>query len=259
MNNNALPPNPLAGKTALVTGAATGLGRQVATQLVAAGCRVAILGRTVVSLQQVADELGAATFPVVADVVDPDQVRQAFAAVDSHFGDIDILINNAATYFPFRIEDASDQHRQTIINTNLLGPAYCMREAVPRMKRRGGGDIINVSSESTRNPFPFLTVYAASKGGLETLSQGLRTELKEYGIRVAVLRTGTLITTAGNNASLANWTEKQLADALALWEKTGHNSYSGAGMEPATVASTVIHALCLPREANMELFEVRSA
>lgn len=258
MNERAAP-SALAGKIALVTGAATGLGKQIAAQLVAAGSKVAILGRTLASLEQVADELGAAAFPVVADVANPDQVRQAFAAVDSHFGDIDILINNAATYFPFRIEDASDQHLQTIINTNLLGPAYCVREAVPRMKRRGGGDIINVSSESTRNPFPFLTVYAASKGGLETLSQGLRTELKEYGIRVAVLRTGTLITTAGNNASLANWTPEQLADALALWEKTGHNSYSGAGMEPATVASTVLHALTLPREANMELFEVRSA
>ncbi len=250
--------SPLAGKRALVTGAATGLGKQVATLLVAEGARVALVGRTREKLQQVAATLGPSALPVAADVADPDQVRAAFEEVDNHLGGLDILINNAAVYIPFRIEQASDASLQRIINTNLLGPAYCMREAVPRMKHSGGGDIINVSSESTRNPFPFLTVYAASKGGLETLSAGLRTELREYGIRVALLRAGTM-KGADANASLANWTEEQLRDALALWEKTGHNAYSGAGMENSTVARMVIHALSLPREANMELFEVRSA
>ena len=252
------PNAPLANRRALVTGAASGLGKQVAIRLAAAGARVALLGRTRDKLEALAPQLGPGALPVVADVADPDQVRAAFDRVDESFGGLDILINNAAVYIPFRIEDASDEALDRIVRTNLMGPLYCIREAVPRMKRGGGGDILNISSESTRNPFPFLTVYAAAKGGLETLSLGLRTELREYGIRVALLRVGTL-KGEDANASLANWTPEQLQEALALWERTGHNTFSGAGMDNGTVAATVLHALTLPREANMDLFEVRSA
>ena len=250
--------NNLNGKIALVTGAATGLGKQVASQLVAAGAKVALLGRTRHKLEALAAELGAAAYPVVADVADPDQVRAAFAEVDGHFGPLDILVNNAALYVPFRIEDADDQGLIDTFNTNLLGAAFCMREAVKRMKPKGQGDILNVSSESTRNPFPYLTVYAASKGGLETLSAGLRTELGEYGIRVAVLRVGHM-KGVDANASLANWKEGELEQAFALWQKTGHASFTGAGVDTSTVAATVLAALTLPREANMDIFEVRSA
>ena len=211
--------NELKGKVAIVTGAATGLGKQVAIKLVAAGARVAILGRTRHKLEALADILGPAAFPVVADVANPDQVRAAFNQVDSHFGPVDILVNNTALYVPFRIEDADDQGLIDTFNTNLLGAAFCIREATQRMKSKGQGDIINVSSESTRNPFPYLTVYAASKGGLETLSAGLRAELHEYGIRVAVLRVGYM-KGEDANASLANWKEGELQQALALWDGT---------------------------------------
>ncbi|HXR02735.1 MAG TPA: SDR family oxidoreductase [Pseudomonas sp.] len=250
--------NSLQGKIAVVTGAATGLGKQVAIKLVEAGARVAILGRTQEKLEALAKSLGPSALPVVADVADPDQVRSAFEMVDRHFGPVDILVNNAAIYVPFRIEDADDQGLIDTISTNLIGAAFCIREATKRMKVKGQGDIINVSSESTRNPFPYLTVYAASKAGLETLSAGLRSELHEYGIRVAVLRVGRM-KGLDANASLANWKEGELEQALALWDKTGHNAFTGAGMDTSTVAGAVLNALTLPREANMDVFEVRSA
>src|ERR1700712_1279601 len=247
--------NSLQGKIAVVTGAATGLGKQVAIKLVEAGARVAILGRTQEKLDALAKSLGPSALPVVADVADPDQVRSAFEMVDRHFGPVDILVNNAAIYVPFRIEDADDQGLINTISTNLLGAAFCIREATKRMKVKGQGDIINVSSESTRNPFPYLTVYAARKAGLETLSAGLRSELHEYGIRVAVLRVGRM-KGLDANASLANWKEGELEQALALWDKTGHNAFTGAGMDTSTVAGAVLNALTLPREANMDVFEV---
>lgn len=250
--------NQLNGKIAVVTGAATGLGKQVAIKLIAAGARVALVGRTKSKLEALADELGANALAVVADVANPDQVRNAFEMVDRHFGAVDILVNNAAIYVPFRIEDADDQGLMETFAINLLGAAYCIREATKRMKVKGQGDIINVSSESARNPFPYLTVYAASKAGLETLSAGLRTELQEYGIRVAVLRVGRM-KGLDANASLANWKEGELEQAIALWEKTGHNAFTGAGMDTSTVAGAVLNALAMPREANMDIFEVRSA
>lgn len=248
---------PLLNKIALVTGAASGLGKQITKQLVSAGAKVAILGRTKDALNKLADELGSAVFPIQADTSNPDQIRHAFTAIDKHFGRLDILVNNAAVYEPFLIENATDEQLQRIISTNFLGIAYCMREAVKRMKPAGTGDIINVSSESARNPFPFLTVYAASKSAVESFSMGQRMELGGFGIRVMILRSGSM---AGNdaNASAANWTEAQLATAMASWERSGHIAFTGSGLEPATIATAAINALSLPREANTDIIEVRS-
>src|SRR5690606_36276751 len=148
-------------------------GKQVATQLVAAGAKVALLGRTRDKLDALAARLSPAALPVVADVADPDQVRAAFDRIDETFGGLNILINNAAVYIPFRIEHASDEALDRILRTNLMGPMYCIREAVPRMKH-GGGDTLNISSESTRNPYPFLTVYSSAKGCLIHLFLGMR-------------------------------------------------------------------------------------
>jgi NAD(P)-dependent dehydrogenase (short-subunit alcohol dehydrogenase family) len=248
----------LNGKIALVTGGGQGLGKQIATQLVAQGAKVAIVGRTLKALENVADSLGEAVLPIVADVGDPNQVRAAFNTIDDKLGCLDILINNAAVYTPFLIENAEDDELQHIINTNFLGAAYCIREAVKRMKPMGCGDIVNITSESVRNPFPYLTVYAASKSALETLTQGLRTELGSFGIRLIAFRSGTM-RGAEASTSIANWSEEQLAEAFSMWQRTGHALYSGSGMDPATVAGALVHTLLLPREATVDLIELRSS
>lgn len=245
-------------KVAVISGAGTGLGKLITRQLVAAGTQVAILGRNPATLQKLVDELGPSVLAVPTDVSDPDQVRAAFKMIDSTFGGVDILINNAAIYAPFTIDEASDTQLQSIMGTNFLGAAYCMREAVRQMKRKGQGDIINVSSESARNPFPYLTVYAASKSALETLSTGQRMELAADGIRVMILRSGTMIG-EDTNTSMGSWTSEQLDQAMATWQQTGHRAFGGKGMDPATVATAAINALRLPREATVDLIEIRSA
>jgi NAD(P)-dependent dehydrogenase (short-subunit alcohol dehydrogenase family) len=250
--------NPLFGKIALVTGAGGGLGKQVAMQLLQAGAKVAVLGRTTERLEQLGAKFGDAVLPVQADVSNPDSVRAAFNSIDQHFGELDILINNAAIYSPFLIDEASDEQLQSIVNINLLGTAYCMREAAKRMKPKGSGDIINISSESARNPFPYLTMYAASKAALENLSAGLRNELAPHGIRVMIFRSGTM-TGADANASAATWSDAQLAQAMAAWKQSGHLAYAGSGLDTAIMASAVLNALTLPREATTDIIEVRSS
>ncbi|MCY1258383.1 putative oxidoreductase [compost metagenome] len=246
----------LQGKVAVVTGGALGLGRQITAQLLEQGARVAILGRTAETLQRAADELGENLLPVVADVADPQQVRQAFSTIVAAFGGVDILVNNAAIYRAFGLDEASDEELQTTFVVNVLGPTYCIREAIPLMRQCGGGDIVNVSSESARAPFPMLAAYAASKGALETLSAGLRNELRADGIRVTVFRSGHM---NGDNTSVLSWPEGRLQRFLEAIELSGHGRFVGAGMAPQTVARALVSAITLPREANVDFFEVRPA
>lgn len=246
----------LDGKVVVVTGGAVGLGRELARQLAAAGARVAILGRTAEALRQTADEIGPSVLAVPADIASGDQVRAAFAAIDKQWGDAHILINNAAVYDPYRIDEATDEQLQATFQINVVGAAFCIREALPGMRRRGLGDIVNITSESVRNPFPFLTAYAASKSALETLSLGLRSELRGENIRVTVLRTGSM---SGENANVARrWPAELTARLIAAFQASGHAAYTGAGMAPESVARTVLAALTAPRDANLDLIEVRA-
>ena len=245
----------LEGKVAVVTGGGVGLGRQVAEQLIGHGARVAIVGRTRTTLEQVANALGANLLPVVADVSDPQQVRRAFKEIDVAFGGVDILVNNAAMYRAYKIEEATDDELQGTFAANVLGPAYCIREAIPRMRKRGAGDIVTVSSESARKPFPWLCAYAASKSALESLSLGLRNELRADNIRVCVFRSGFM---TGENANLNSWPEGRLEQFIAAAGTSGHLSNAGAGVSPATAASALVSALTLPREANIDVLELRS-
>lgn len=193
--------------------------------------------------------------PVVADVSDPAQVRRAFEEIDAAFGGVDILVNNAALYRAYKIEEATDEELQSTFAVNILGPAYCSREAIKRMRRRGAGDIVNVSSESVRNPFPYLSGYVASKSALESFSQGLRNELRADNIRVSVFRTGFM---TGESANLDSWPEGRLEAFLAAAGASGHLRNVGAGISPTTAASALVSALTLPREANIDLLELRS-
>lgn len=246
--------NTMEGKLAVVTGAAAGLGREIAASLAREGARVAILGRNLGRLQQTAAELGPNLLAVACDICDSTQVNDAFAKVRDAFGGVDILVNNAAAYTPFLLEKASDEALRATFETNVIGPAFCIRAAVPSMRSRGGGDIVNISSESVHHPFPYLTAYAASKAALENLGLGLRTELRADRIRVTTLRVGSM---TGNETSLA-WPPGMLEKFIAAITASGHAAFTGAGMSPRVVADHLAHALALPREANLDLIELRA-
>jgi meso-butanediol dehydrogenase / (S,S)-butanediol dehydrogenase / diacetyl reductase len=151
----------LSGKTALVTGSARGLGVHFAEALIEADANVVLVARSASLLRQEAERLGHRALALPWDISDPDAVRAVFAAAMEAFGGLDILINNATLNHAHRIEEATDDELAAEIGVNILGAIYCMREAIPLMRARGGGDIVNVSSESVMRPFPFLTTYAA--------------------------------------------------------------------------------------------------
>jgi meso-butanediol dehydrogenase / (S,S)-butanediol dehydrogenase / diacetyl reductase len=177
-------------KVIVITGAGAGLGRTLARQLVKDGETVVLLGRTAAKVESLASDLGGRTLGVGCDVASPESVRAAFKKIASQFPTLDVLINCAAVYQPFLIADATDAQISQILLTNLAGPVYCTRSAIPMMGK--GSHIINVSSESVEVPFPHLLMYQASKAGLERFSQGLHVELEPSGIRVTTVRAGQM-------------------------------------------------------------------
>lgn len=178
------------GKVIVITGAGAGLGRALARRFAKDGETVIALGRTLSKVQALADELGAPHYAVECDVQSADSIRAAFAEIANQHPKIDVLINNAAIYEPFFIRHATDEQVLSSVLTNLSGPIFTSRAAIPMMER--GGYIINVTSESVGLEFPLLSLYQSSKAGLERFSQSLSRELAPDGIRVSVVRAGPM-------------------------------------------------------------------
>jgi len=178
------------GKTIVITGAGSGLGKALAQRFASEGETVILLGRTLSKVQALADELGGPALAVECDVADAGSVRTAFAQIAEVHPKIDVLINNAGIYEPFTVAEATDEQINGILNTNLRGPIYCCRAAIPMIE--SGGLIINVGSESVAVPFVMLSLYQSSKAGLEMFTTALEAELEESGIRVALLRAGPM-------------------------------------------------------------------
>ena len=178
------------GKTIVITGAGAGLGAALARRFASEGETVILLGRTLSKVQAVAAELGAPAMAVECDVANADSVRAAFAKIAEVHPKIDVLINNAAVYEPFTVAEATDKQIDSIIAINLNGPIYCCRAAIPMME--AGAQIINVGSESIVVPFVMLSLYKATKAGLEQFSAALEAELEESGIRVTTVRAGPM-------------------------------------------------------------------
>lgn len=180
----------MTGKVIAITGANGGLGRALARRFADDGDKVVLLGRTLSKVQEVADEIGGDAIAIECVVSSPDSVRAAFAAIAQVHPKIDVLINNAAVFGPYLVEEATDEQILGSVLTNLAGPMLTARAAIPMLNP--DGHIINLSSESVVVPLPHLSGYQATKAGLERFSEALHDELKDKGIRVTVVRAGQM-------------------------------------------------------------------
>ncbi|MCX6028388.1 MAG: 3-oxoacyl-ACP reductase FabG [Chloroflexi bacterium] len=165
----------LQGKIALVTGGSRGIGRAISLALAAAGAAVALTYR---EQREAADEVvqqieaaGGHGLALQVDVQDRAAVRAGIAAVEAAFGGLDILVNNAGINKPADFDQISDEDWDLILAVNLKGPFVCMQEALPALRRRGAGSIVNISSVSGQYGGPRTAHYAASKAGLISLGQ----------------------------------------------------------------------------------------
>ena len=242
------------GKTVIITGGSKGLGRVFVDRLIGIGANVACLARPSPDLDAL-KTLGADNLLALAcDVSDADAVDKAVSDTVARFGKLDAVVNNAALFQPFLIEGCSPEQVRRHFEINVYGPIWTTRSAIPHLKK-SKGQIISISSESVKNPFPFLSVYASSKAALETFSTAMREELREAGIRITTLRSGAI---AGSTAS-SGWDPEMGKAFFETIVKTGHAAMAGVPASQESMTDALCAVLSLAADVNVDLFEVRGA
>jgi NAD(P)-dependent dehydrogenase (short-subunit alcohol dehydrogenase family) len=177
----------LSGRRALVTGGGRGIGRAVVLDLARAGAAVAVAARTRSEVDAVASGIvsaGGRAVGVEMDVTDPARVRAAFATAREALGGIDILVSGAGIAPTAPIARTSDATWRQILETNLSGTFYCLREALPEMTGRGWGRVVHLASIAGKTGYPYIGAYAASKHGVLGLTKCAALEVATTGVTV---------------------------------------------------------------------------
>jgi 3-oxoacyl-[acyl-carrier protein] reductase len=212
-------PESINAQVAVVTGGSRGIGLAIASALVADGARVVITGKSVAHLSSarpLIEKAGpGAVETLQADVRRYDEVERAIAATVTRFGGLDILINNAGVGIFANVAEMTPAEWSEVIDTNLTGVFNGCRAAIPHLRRRGGGFIVNISSLAGKSAFPTGAAYCATKSGLNAFSEALMQELRYDNIRVSYVMPGSVATgfMGGEASTGANW--KVSADEVA--------------------------------------------
>ena len=184
----------LTGRVALVTGGTRGIGAAIVEALASAGA-------SVVSTSRSGGASSGSIRTIAADVRKPESAAAAVEECVSAFGGLDILINNAGVGLFSSVADMSIEEWHDVIDTNLNGVFYCCHAAIPQMRARGGGWIINISSLAGKNAFTGGAAYCASKAALNQFSETLMQEVRYDGIRVSYIMPGSVATDFGTRGA----------------------------------------------------------
>lgn len=222
-------------KTAIITGASSGIGMAATRKLAHEGANVVIAARNREVMQTLADEISATgrkALIVPTDVREPDQCTNLIQQTVAEFGTVDILINNAGLGYSNLVGDLVDDEVRTMIETNLLGVMWCCNAVIPIMQQQKWGRIVNVGSVAGRIALPTSSVYCATKFGLDGFSQALRAEVRRQGIGVSLLNPGYVRTDFARRAARG---------------KTFSTSRPGPWMTADHVADKIVELVYHPR------------
>ncbi|TCO65669.1 SDR family oxidoreductase [Actinocrispum wychmicini] len=233
----------LAGRTAVVTGAASGIGAATAQVLAANGAKVALLARRGGRVTELADKIkadGGQAVGVVADVTSDESVAAAVQAVHDAIGQVDLVVNNAGVMIPRSVvEDDAPAEWQRMIDTNVLGLLRVMRAFTPDLTASGHADLVNISSIGAHLTIPEYEVYTATKAAVTHLSNNLRATLGPLGVRVTNIEPGMVATELGDQITGAR---REFLDSFI----------ENAGIiEAADIADLVAYATSRPARVNL--------
>ena len=178
----------------LITGCSKGIGRALAQQALQSGYRVVVTARDTASLADIVKEHREAALAVELDVTKPDQVKAAVQAAEDRFDGIDVLVNNAGYGYLAAIEEGDDADVRALFETNIFGTWNMIKAALPGMRARGRGHIVNLSSVGGLTTFPAVGFYHMAKFAVEGLSETLAKEVTPLGLGVTVVEPGAFRT-----------------------------------------------------------------
>jgi NAD(P)-dependent dehydrogenase (short-subunit alcohol dehydrogenase family) len=199
------------GKVALVTGGSRGIGLAIARALVAEGVDVAVTGKSAAHLSAARPKIEAAgpgsVETMQADVRRYDEMKRAIEATVARFGGLDFLVNNAGIGIFADVASMTPDQWAELMETNLTGVFNACHAALPHLRSRGGGFIVNISSLAGKNPFVQGAAYCASKAGLNAFSEALMQEVRHDNIRVTYIMPGSVATgfSSGDDTKGADW------------------------------------------------------
>src|SRR6476469_8065432 len=187
----------------IVTGGSKGIGLAIARAFLERGMQVAISARNAEDLDHAATALGGGDrlLRVQADVRDASDAQRLVDETVRRFGGLDVLVNNAGVGRFAPVAEMTLEAWRQVVDTNLSGVFHCCRAAIPELKRRGAGFILNISSLAGKNPFTGGAAYCASKAGLNAFSEALMQELRYDNIRVSYVMPGCVATGFGDRGS----------------------------------------------------------
>jgi len=230
----------LAGKSAVVTGGSKGIGYSVAESLAAAGVNVVICSRHAEEVDEAARQLsakgGGKVIGCACDLRQYEEARRLVGRAVEEFGGIDILINNAGVGVFAPIDELAVEDWHSMIETNLNGVFYASHAAIPHMKEKGSGWIINVASLAGKNPFAGGAAYNASKFGLVGFSEAMMMDVRHYGIRVSYIMPGRV----------ATWFNDHTPSEADAWK-----------IQPEDIGQIVVDLLEMPERTLPSRIEVR--
>jgi NADP-dependent 3-hydroxy acid dehydrogenase YdfG len=235
---------PLAGKTAIVTGASSGIGAATARLLAQYGCNAALAARRGDRLEALAAEIGDRALAVPTDITDPEAAAALVARTVEQFGAVDVVVNNAGLglYAPITEGDPEDWRR--MFDVNVLGALFVTRTAARHMLERGSGDIVFVSSAAGRRvPHGHGAVYAATKHAITAIAEGLRMDLHDRNIRVTNVEPGLVRT-----------------EFPESFYDSADEYYAGkeyAPLEAEDIAEAILYALTQPARVSINEILVR--
>jgi len=241
----------LSGKTAIVTGASSGIGRATALTLAEAGAAVVIQARHKDSLDKLADEIsrqGGNALAVAGDAgveKDIDLLLDQSLSWKEGGGKYDIVIVNAGRGLAGGILSSDESQWRGLYNVNVLGAAFLMRKAGQYMVRQKNGDIIAIGSVVGQNVSPFSSFYGSSKFAISAIAEGLRREICSHGVRVSVVRPGIVVS---GFQEVAGYTAENFGKTIAQFGKL---------LEPQDIAEGIYWLLSLAPNVNVNEITIR--
>lgn len=246
-------PSPADDRTAVVTGASSGIGAATALTLAAGGYPVAVGARREEKLTELVQQIRDAGGEAVGhrlDVSSTESVEEFAAKVTADLGEIEVVVSSAAQLAPGTIHEVDSDRISHELDVNIVGTHRLVRAFVPGMVERRRGDLVVVSSDVAVRARPFMSAYTAGKWGLEGLAHAMQMELEGTGVRVSIVRPGPTWSEMG-----MDWDPEDAAAVLDGWGKFGHARHHHF-LQPQPHADAIKAIVDAPRGVHLNLIEV---